>query len=126
MTGEDRYSAKKLIDAAYKDLACRSRLVKIRVTNDKHLSYLVDATKSMAKYLRTEYADDLKEFGAAAERHDYVDRILKSAHSTIHEAQQLIDMLDMFIKDIDQANFHLARVTDSLKLLVDKKGSNVL
>jgi hypothetical protein len=38
MTGEDRYSAKKLIDAAYKDLSCRSRLVKIRVTNDKHLS----------------------------------------------------------------------------------------
>jgi hypothetical protein len=72
---------------------------------------------------RTEYVDDLKEFGAASERHDYVDRVLKSAHSTIHEAQQLIDMLDVFIRDIDQANFHLARVTDSLKLLSEKKGS---
>ncbi len=126
MTGEDRYSAKKLIDAAYKDLACRSRLVKIRVTNDKHLSYLVDATKSMTKYLRTEYADDLKEFGAAGERHDYVDRILKSAHSTIHEAQQLIDMLDMFIKDIDQASYSLKNVMESLKLLADKKGSTLV
>lgn len=122
MSGADRYSAKKLIDAAYKDLACRSRLVEIRVKNDKYLSHLIEATASMSKYIRTEYADDLKEFGASLERTAYVDRVLKVARDTIQEGKQLLDMLDQLIKDVDQAGFQIKAVVALLTLLSEKRG----
>jgi hypothetical protein len=35
LTGKDRYSPKKLIDAAAKDMSVRARLVEIRVSNDR-------------------------------------------------------------------------------------------
>jgi hypothetical protein len=81
LTGNDRYSAKRLIDAAFKDLSCRARLVELRVKNDKQLSYLVEATDKIAKYIKTEYADDLKEFSTVGERNAYIDRVLKGAQA---------------------------------------------
>jgi hypothetical protein len=123
LVGADRYSAKKLIDASYNDLRARSRLVEIRVTNDKHASYLEEAMSMTKKYIRTEYADDLREFGTVADRQAFVDRMFKTPAQTLEEVKQLISMLDTLIKDIDQANFQLKSVVACLQLLTEKKGS---
>jgi len=125
LVGNDRYSAKKLIDASYDDLRARARLVEIRVTHDKRLSFIVEATGNIAKYIRTEYADDLREFGTVADRNAFVDRVLRVPRETIEEISQLISMLDTLIKDIDQANFQLKGVIECLKLLTEKKGATL-
>lgn len=126
LNGEDRYSAKKLIDANLKDLACRARLVELRVKNDKKLRYLTEACEAMRRHITTEYADDLLDYKTVAERKAFIDRILKSANAFLSEGEAMLTMLDTLIKDLDQCGYSLKNVIECLKLLADVKGSRVV
>lgn len=120
LTGKDRYSPKKLIDAAAKDMSVRARLVELRVSNDRKLSHLQEAMEAIRRYVMTEYADDLQEFSTAEQRRAFVDRVLKSAHSLVSEGNQLLGMLDLLIKDVDQTSHAMKHIVDCLKLLDNK------
>lgn len=126
LTGNDRYSPKKLVDAVMKDLSTRSRLVEIRVRNDRAMSHVREATEAVRRYIITEYADDLREFGTANERQSYVDRVLKAANTYMSEGSAVLDTIDTLIKDIDQSSHSLRHAVDCLKLLENKHGSKVI
>ncbi len=126
LTGNDRYSPKKLIDAVIKDLSTRSRLVEIRVANDRSISHVREAVDAMRRYISTEYADDLREFSTADQRKAYVDRVLKSANEFMAEGGAVLETIDTLIKDIDQAGHSMRHAVDCLKLLENKTGSKVL
>ncbi len=127
LSGADRYSAKKIIDATLRDLSTRARLVEIRVANDRKLSHLKEAAEALRRYLSTEYVDELKEdFSTAGQRSSFVDRVLKNANALLAEGESLLSVLDFFIKDIDQSSHSVRHVVDCLKLLENKHGSKAI
>lgn len=126
LTGNDRYSPKKIIDACMKDLATRARLVEIRLANDRGLSHLREAMDAMRRYLSTEYSEELKDFSTADQRKSFVDRVLKNAHETLSAGESVLDIIDHLIKDIDQSSHSMRHVVDCLKLLENKTGSKVI
>jgi hypothetical protein len=126
LTGNDRYSPRKLIDASMRDLSTRARLVEIRVTNDRNLSHLREAMDALRRYISTEYADDLRDFSTADQRRAFVDRILKSANELLAEGESVLSSIDYLIKDIDQSGHSMRHVVDCLKLLENKHGSKVV
>lgn len=126
MVGKDRYSAKRIIDAAAKDMSVRARLVEIRVSNDKKMSHLREAMEAIRRYISTEYADDLKDFSNAEQRRAFVDRVLKAANSLVAESEQLLSTLDHLIKDLDQSSHSMRHIVDCLKLMENKHGSKAI
>lgn len=126
LTGNDRYSPKKLIDASFKDLSVRSRLVEIRVKNDKYMSHLREGMKALRRYISTEYADDLREFSNAEQRNAFIDRVMKSANTFLSEGEASLTTIDHLVKDLDQAGHNMRHAIDCLKILQNKNGSNVL
>lgn len=126
LTGNDRYSPKKLIDAVAKDLSTRARLVEIRVSNDRKLSHLREAMEALRRYIATEYNEELREFSTAEQRRNFVDRVLKSANSLLTEGESLLATLDVLIKDLDQASHAMRHIVDCLKLMENKHGSKAI
>jgi hypothetical protein len=126
LNGNDRYSPKKLIDASFKDLSVRSRLVEIRVKNDKQMSHLREAMKALRRYISTEYADDLREFSNAEQRNAFIDRVMKAANTFLAEGDACQDTIDHLVKDLDQAGHNMRHAIDCLKILQNKNGSHVV
>jgi len=126
LSGSKRYSPQTLIDANLKDLANRARMVEIRVKNDKQLSHLREAMAAMKRHIRTEYAEDLREFSTEGQRTAFTDRVLKSANEFLAEGESLLSTIDMLIKDVDQAGFSMRNNVELLKLLSSSKGGQVV
>lgn len=126
LTGNDRYSPKKLIDSTLKDLSTRSRLVEVRVTNDRNLSHLREAMDALRRYVSTEYAEELKDFATVGDRKSFIDRVLKSANELLAEGDSVLATIDHLVKDIDQSGHSMRHVVDCLKLLENKSGGKIL
>lgn len=122
MYGAKQYSAKAVWDASAKDLGYRARMVEIRVQCDIQKSYVDEAVKAFKGYILTEYRDELSGFKTQAQKSAVLNRIVAPAVRFLAEIDALVALLDNLIKDIDQANFHLSRMTDVLKLLDSSKG----
>lgn len=120
--GNRQFSGKAVMEAELKDLTSRARLVEIRVKVAVAVSTLNEAIKAVKRYISTEYADDLSEFSSATQRTAFVERVLKSGLQDVAEAQSLISVIDILVKDIDQAGFTLHNATEVLKLLSNVKG----
>ncbi len=126
LMGNDRYSPKKIIDAAVKDLSTRARLVEIRVANDRNLSHLRSAVEALRRYISTEYSEELRDFSTADQRKSFVDRVMRSAHEVLEQGDAVMNVVDHLIKDIDQSSHAMRHVVDCLKLLENKNGSKVI
>lgn len=124
--GQKRYSPKALIDASLNDLACRSRMVEMRVQISVQIDLLHDAIKSMKHYISTQFVAELKHFGTVDVRAAFAERVLKAALAVQSEGQALIKLLDDLINDCDKSSFHLRTMMEALKLLDESKGGKVL
>lgn len=124
--GTKQYSPKSLIDASMNDMACRSRLVEIRVQCSLQNDILSDAIKSVNKFITTEYYTDLAKYKTVGQRNAVIDRVVTGALEVQGESTALINMLDELIKDIDKASYHLTHMLEALKLLDSSKGGKVI
>jgi hypothetical protein len=123
--GRKQYSHKSLIDASLNDLACRSRLVEIRVQCSMQIDLLHDAVKAMKNFITGKYVEELAEYKTVGQRNAVIERVVAAALVTESEGQALIKLLDNLIGDIDKASFHLRNMVETLKLLSDKPGQIV-
>lgn len=124
--GTKQYSPKSLIEASLNDLACRSRLVEVRVQCSIQIDLLHDAVKAMRHYITTEFVEDLKEYKTVGQRNALIDRVVSAALVTQSEGQALIKLLDDLINDIDKASYHLRLMIETLKLLDASKSGQVV
>ncbi len=123
--GAKQYSPKSLIDACLNDLACRSRLVEVRVQCSIQIDLLHDAVKAMRQYINTEFYEELKVYKTIGDKSSVIDRIVATALVTQSEGQALIKLLDDLINDVDKASYHLRAMLDALKLMAEKPGQVV-
>lgn len=125
MHGKKQYSPKSLIDAALNDLACRSRLVELRVRASIEASLLHDAIKAVRHYITNEFDDELSVYKTVDQRKAVVDRAIKRALEVESEIVALVELLDTLIGDIDKASYQLKVMVEALKLIADKPGQIV-
>lgn len=123
--GKDQFKSRVIYTAIAKDLSYRARLVEIRQRNAAEISLLQGARESLHKYIRTAYRDVLKGYSNEATRSAFLAQVTEDSTALINEANELINLLDFFIKDIDQASHSVRHLIDILKLLDSSKGKVV-
>jgi hypothetical protein len=123
--GEARYSPTALIDANIQDLSFRARLVELRVTLGRKLDKLDEVMAAIKRHISTEYDDELRDFATVDQRKAFVTRTIKRQHAILADGNSVISMIDLLIKDIDQASHSMRHSLDCLKLLATTSGKVV-
>ncbi len=124
--GNKIYSPKSLIDASMVELSYRARIVEMRANLGIQVSILDKAVDAARKYIIADYSDDLNDqFKTEGQRKAFLDRVINKAIQIKADVDSTISMLDLIIKDIDQASFQLRTVLESMKLLDASKGKVV-
>jgi hypothetical protein len=110
-----------LYEAIANDLRVRSRLVELRVAAmNEHLP-LVQSVKETKSYLSVKYAEDLNDLaGTQRDRDRLVEAILAKPSRTASELQQFIEILDVYIEDIDKAGYNLTNSVNVLQKLLTR------
>lgn len=114
---ELRVSPLKLQDAILNDISNRSRLVEIKSLLLNQQELLTSAISLGKKHVRATYADLLSTYGTTKESQMLVvEKVFSGGMSTLSEIDATVDIIDAFIKDIDQAGFGLRNVVETLKM----------
>lgn len=120
--GEHQYSKKVLYEANAKDLMHRSRLTEIRENISIQISYIRESRSALHRYILTRYKAEMRAYSNQQSRSALLDSITHRALEVISENQSIIDSIDMFIRDIDQAGHNIRHMVDILKLIAEKPG----
>lgn len=124
---EARVSPQKLQEAILIDMSSRSRMVEIRVMLLNEQELLSTAISLGKKHVRATYSDELKEYGSTKEAQVLVaERFFASGATVLSEIDKAISILDLFVKDIDQAGFGLRNVTETLKMVLERREGQLI
>lgn len=114
-------SADALWDAMAKDLAYRARLIEIRSELSPRLMLLRTTIDSMNGYVNFRYGDELRAGASTAtDKKAALRRILTNAHELQDEFEDLVEYVDLVIKDIDQASYAASNLTRLIQIILDK------
>lgn len=117
-------SATALYEATVREAATRARLTEIKITlyvEEQLLKASLDATIS---HLRTAY--DLSFVGNTQEDRKLVVRsILRSGYKLHDELTSAINILDLIVKDIDQAGYSTRNLIDIVKIQTERPGQTI-
>lgn len=107
---------KGVSDANLKDISYRSRMVEIRVNITEKRDLLKTTIDIVRRHLTYEYSAfcDVK---SVAGRKIFFDRYFRSGLELLSRMDTTIDMLDHFIKDIDQTGFGLKNAVAILQMI---------
>lgn len=117
--GKNVFSTKKVLLATAQLQANRSRLVEIRSRATEHISYLHQGCTAFKRYCLANY--EFSGYRTKEQREALLDKPLRPVLDFIAEVDTLIDVLDMMIKDIDQAGHSIRHIVEVLKLLDSSK-----
>lgn len=119
---ELRVSPIKLQEAILEDMSNRSRLVEIKVLLLDQQELLSTAIGLGKKHVRATYASLLSTYGTTKEAHMLVvEKVFSAGLKTLAEIDNAVAILDLLIKDIDQAGFGLRNSVDVMRMLLDRK-----
>lgn len=121
LIGKNRYSAKRIMDAIATDLSVRARLVEIRQNNSIKHSLIESARLSIQTHIRTNHASVMRGLSNEATRKALLDELTQDALRVEQEVYSVVDLLDYFIRDIDQAGYAVRNMVEILKLLDSSK-----
>ncbi len=117
--GKQVFSTKKVLLATAQLQANRSRLVEIRSRASEHISYLHQGCTAFRRYCLANY--DFTGYKTKEQKDSLLDRPMRPILDFIAEVDNLIEMLDTFIKDIDQAGHGVRHIVEIHKLLDSSK-----
>lgn len=121
LTGKKRFSAKAIMTAITTDLSVRARLVEIRQNNSIKLSLVESATEAIHSHIRTNHASVMRGLSNEASRRAMLEELTLDAISLQRDIHAVVELLDYFIKDIDQAGYAVRNMVEILKLLDSSK-----
>lgn len=124
---EARVSPQKLQDAILMDMSNRSRLTELKslLLNEQEL--LSTAISLGKKHVRATYATILKEYGSTKDAQMLVvDKVFSSGTAFLAEIDSAVEILDLFVRDIDQAGFSLRNVVETLKMMLERRETSTI
>lgn len=113
-------------EAVINDSSNRSRLVELRSMIMKAQELLVTAMSAARRYVRVKYSEEFKDAAKTqAERNALLDKLFTKAITFKDELEYALDVLDLYIKDIDQTAHALHKVVELLKLHLDRRTTEI-
>lgn len=112
-----------LAEAAMRDMSNRARLSELKTRVYIQKRAIEHAHEQCVAHIGTKYSDFIRSQATnAADRKMIYARILKPLIQQISEMESTLEVLEIYIKDIDQAAWGLRNATEMLKLLMDNRG----
>lgn len=96
---------KNLIEAAITDQAKRHRYAEILTIVKDANSSLFRLLESFESYYLIKHGDKLRAIRTKDERKQFIRAVLSKFHKYLAETEQLIDILNIYIEDIDKAGY---------------------
>lgn len=121
LTGKKRFSPKAIMTAIATDLSVRARLVELRQNNSIKLSLVESATEAIHSHIRTNHQSIMRGLSNEASRKAMLEELTQDAIGLQRDIRAVVDLLDYFIKDIDQAGYAVRNMVEILKLLDSSK-----
>lgn len=116
------FEPSSLSEATLRDLAVRSRLAELRGTLDVHHLAMTTALERCSDHVFVVFADDIQNLATnAADRKRLVNKILAPMVAKVAEIAAATSLLELFLKDLDQASYLLRNATDNLKMIVERR-----
>lgn len=112
--------------ALVNDMANRSRLVELRAALMKTNELLSTALLGIRRHIRVSYKDALKDMASTqADRNHVLDKILGKSVKYKAQLDHAEDLIDLYIKDVDQTAFGLRNAVEILKLFLDRRSTEI-
>lgn len=107
------------------DMSNRSRLLELRSNCMRSITILATAIRGARVHLRASYGDSLKAvFGTTrADIEAGIDKLILRYSSLHSSLENTIEILDSYIKDIDQSGYALRNLVDIAKLTLGGAGA---
>lgn len=116
-----------LSEASLRDMSNRSRLSELKAQVYVQKNALDVALEAATAHMTTKYAAVLREVASTAGDRKYVIRkVLNPLVARIGELGATMEVLDIHIKDIDQAAWSVKVAADMLKVILERQGANVV
>lgn len=108
-------------NAVASDLSNRARLIEIHVSVYRSAQVLEAAIDQTRSYLSVRYQDDINAVARnAPARKQFMDYILRKGTETHSALQAFLEIVNMYVRDIDQAAYALRNGIDVLKLQIER------
>lgn len=115
-----------LYTAAMQDLSTRARLIELKTGIMRMTGVINAAVKSVKVHISTKYSEELRENASTvSERNRIVERVVSDAIQCSADMASVIEVLDVYIKDLDQAGYGLRLAGDLLELAHGRRGQEV-
>ena len=115
-----------LAEAALRDLSNRARLSELKTSVYRQQASLETAFDAAAAHLTTKHRSLIQAVASNATDRKYViNKILKPLRTRIAELECGLEIIDIAIKDLDQAGFLLRNATEMMKLLIERRSQVV-
>ena len=117
LSSSDPNFGKKLVEASIVEVSIRSRAVEIRVMATDVSKYLERSLKYFADYVTTEFSDGLSVFSTIKERSQFIARLLEPYYKHLDKLQTLIEIVDMYITDIDKTSYAAKNIVSTFEVI---------
>ena len=115
-----------LAEAAMRDMSNRARLSELKTRVYVQRSAIENAYEQCSAHVATKYSTLIRKYATnAADRKLVLNKILRPLVSATAEMDSTLNLLEIYIKDIDAAAWALRNATEMLKLLMDNRGKAV-
>jgi hypothetical protein len=116
----------RLRKAILQDLSNRARMTELKTSLFMKRELLETSMKATRNHINSRYRSSISKFaGTQADKAKLMDKILEDGVLYLSKLTSTIEVIDMFIKDIDQAGYALKNTTDLLKMVLDRKEGQV-
>lgn len=103
------------------DMSNRARLIEVNASVFKQSQLLEAATNHVRLYLSTQYKEDIDdEARTVAAKKQYLDNVMSLATKQIAEMKAFCELIQFYVKDIDQAGYALTNAVKLLSLTVER------
>jgi hypothetical protein len=115
-----------LAQATLKDMAHRARLSELKARVYVQKTAIEHANATCTAHIGTKYRKFIAQVATnAGDRKLVYTKILTPLIQQISEMESTLELLEIYIKDIDQAAWGLRNATEMLKLLMDNRGKTL-
>ena len=104
------------------------KLYKISLEPTKYVqrTAIQHAFEHCSAHISTQHRDTMKQYASnAGDRKMFLNRVLNKLVESISNMDSTLELLEIYIKDIDQSAWAIRNATDMLKLLMDNRGKAV-
>jgi hypothetical protein len=112
----------QILETEIQSMSYRSRIVEMKLTCVDILFELDKYLSILKKYLKTEYAGELKKVGGTqAERDAFLDNMMSRAIINKKDLENTITYADIVIADIDAVSWSVQRMVNAVQVKTDRR-----